>query len=293
MIHRKNRVDRIAPAVRIGSMDYDRMARALRYLEEHRAEQPDLERVARHVDLSPHHFQRLFQEWVGISPKRFLQFLTVEQARASLDGSRSVLDATFDAGLSSPGRLHDLLVSIDAVTPGEYKRQGEGLSIRYGVQPSPFGDCLVAGTGRGVCWLSFHDSSDVEEGLAQLRRTWERATLEPGPAESRDWRDRIFGGRGPLPLLVRGTNFQLKVWEALVRVPAGRLCSYGDLARWVGRPKAARAVGSAVAANPVALLIPCHRVIRSAGTIGDYRWGAPRKRALVAYELAGEVRGID
>ena len=265
---------------------YDRVAAALRYLEEHRAEQPGLDRVASHVGVGPHHFQRLFLERVGISPRRFLQYLTAERARECLDASRPVLDAAFDSGLSSPGRLHDLIVTLDAVTPGEYKRRGEGIRIRYGVQSSPFGSCLLASTERGVCWLSFHDG-DAGDGLAQLRATWDRATLEESPKEARSWRDRIFDGGGPLPMLVKGTNFQVKVWEALVRIPPGRLSTYGDLARRIGEPKAARAVGGAVAANPVAYLIPCHRVIRSIGTIGDYRWGAPRKRAMVARELAG------
>ncbi len=264
---------------------YDRVAAALRFLEEHRSEQPGLERVARHVGLGPHHFQRIFQEQVGISPKRFLQYLTAERVRECLDDSRPVLDAAFDAGLSSPGRLHDLMVTLDAVTPGEYKRRGEGLHIRYGVQSSPFGNCLLAFTERGVCWLSFHDG-DAGDGLAQLHATWDRATLEESPEESRSWRDRVFGGGGPLPLLVKGTNFQVKVWEALVRIPTGRLSTYGDLARRIGQPRSARAVGSAVAANPVSYVIPCHRVIRSMGTIGEYRWGTPRKRAMVAFELA-------
>jgi len=270
---------------------YDRIAQALQYLDAHREEQPTLEQVADHVQLSPFHFQRLFGSWVGISPKRFLQFLTINNARRCLDEARSVLDAAFRAGLSSPSRLHDLFVAVEAVTPGEYKRRGAGLTIRYGVQDSPFGTCLIGSTDRGVCWLSFHDEREAQDGMTQLSETWACANLQSSDQDSATWRDRIFDtrhGDDPrrLPLLVRGTNFQLKVWQALIRVPAGRICSYQDLARWIGRPTATRAVASAVAANPVAYLIPCHRVIRSMGQFGEYRWGANRKKAIIGWEMA-------
>ena len=271
--------------------DYERIGRALEYLEAHWEEKPGLGEVAATVGLSPHHFQRLFKRWVGISPKRFVQFLTIDSARQRLAEARSVLDATFDTGLSSPGRLHDLFVAIDGVSPGEYRRKGEGLEIRYGIQDSPFGACLIGATERGVCWLSFHDPKGEALGLASLRALWANATLAEAGAEIRALRDRIFGlpGRAdsePLKLLARGTNFQLKVWEALIRVPSGLVCTYQDLARWTGQPKAARAVGSAVAKNPISYLIPCHRVIRSMGHSGQYRWGPARKRAMLGWEAA-------
>lgn len=269
---------------------YDRIAEALIYLADHAEQQPSLQQLADHVGLSRTHLQRIFGRWVGISPKRFVQFLTINHARSLLDESRSVLDTTFDAGLSSPGRLHDLFVSIDAVSPGEYKGRGAGLEIHYGVQSSPFGACLIGSTARGVCWMSFHDDRDAQEGLDQLAKTWSQAALIRSDTSSAQWRDRIFApsksGVRRLPLLLRGTNFQLKVWEALVRVPPGFVCSYGDLARWIGMPTAARAAATAVAANPIAYLIPCHRVIRSVGGMGGYRWGPGRKRAMIGWELA-------
>ena len=273
---------------------YECIGLALRYIEEHQAEQPSLEDVAQAVGLSPSHFQKLFSRWVGISPKRFLQFLTVDQAKRALERSRSVLDATWEAGLSSPGRLHDLLVSMDAMTPGEYKKGGQGLTIRYGIHDSPFGSCLMGITERGVCWLSFHDQDGFRDGLSQLQETWPHATLVEAPEESGFWHQQVFGekrdseGRG-LPLLVKGTNFQIKVWEALIRIPPGTLCSYRDVARWIGQPTASRAVGSAVGANPISYLIPCHRVIRSMGTFGQYRWGSERKRAMVGWEMANKT----
>ena len=270
---------------------YQRVERALRYLEAYRTKQPTLDDVADHVGLSPFHFQRLFSRWVGISPKRFLQFLTIEHARQCLAETRSVLDATFKAGLSSPGRLHDLMVAVDAVTPGEFKQRGEGLSIRYGHQPSPFGPCLIGVTDRGVCWLSFHDEAAESMGLDGLKQSFGDADLRKDSRESSTWCDQIFhhsrvGDEPPLQVLLSGTNFQLKVWEALLKVPAGGLCSYQDLAALMGRPTATRAVASAVAANHIAYLIPCHRVIRSMGAFGEYRWGAVRKQAIVGWEQA-------
>ena len=278
------------------SNPYDRIAEALRYLDTHSEEQPTLEQVADHVQLSPFHFQRMFSKWVGVSPKRFLQFLTIDNARASLEEARSVLDATFDVGLSSPSRLHDLFVAIAAVTPGEYKQRGAGLTIHYGVQSSPFGTCVIGSTDRGVCWLSFHDDRKAQDGVAQLTTTWQNARLRHDSEQSAALRDRIFerrptNGPRPLPLLVRGTNFQLKVWEALIRIPPGLVCSYQDLARWIGRPTAIRAVASAVAVNPVAFLIPCHRVIRLMGQFGGYRWGAQRKQAIIGWEMANAREG--
>lgn len=274
--------------------DYQRIESALVFLEEHRIEQPTLEEVADHVNLSPHHFQRIFTRWVGISPKRFLQFLTVEHARRCLAETRSVLEATFETGLSSPGRLHDLMVAVDAMTPGEIRAGGAGLDVRHSLVSSPFGPCFIGVTERGVCWMAFPDESEAGGSLSELEASLPNADHRADPGEVAHWRDRIFdrtvaNNGGPLPILLSGTNFQLKVWEALLRVPSGGLCSYSDLAQLMGRPTATRAVASAVARNHIAYLIPCHRVIRSMGEFGQYRWGAARKRAIVGWEQARAV----
>lgn len=275
---------------------YGRIARAIHFLHEHREESPTLAEAAGAVDLSPHHFQRLFSRWAGVSPKRFLQYLTLEDARRLLRSGRSVLDATYELNLSGPSRLHDLFVTVDAMTPGEHKQGGAGLVIDVAEVPSPFGHCLLGVTERGVCWLSFSDRPGDADGLQQLRATWPNAELRSEGVTRRvgDVAETIFGDRvlapGDTPsiaVLVHGTNFQLKVWEALLRIPAGQVVSYGDVARAMGRtPKASRAVGSAVGANPVSFLIPCHRVLRSVGAVSGYRWGADRKRTMLAWEGA-------
>jgi len=280
--------------------DYQRIERAIVYLSGNFRAQPSLAEVASHVGLSEFHFQRLFGRWVGITPKRFLQFLTKEHAKALLAQSRSVLDAAYDAGLSGPSRLHDLLLSTEAVTPGEYRNAGEGLRIVWGVHPSPFGRCLVAATERGVCALRFvHVSGSTRseaDAVEWLARAWPRATLVPDPGETAALVSRIFafsaGDPTPLHLHVRGTNFQIKVWEALLRVPAGAVVSYGDIARSIGAPRSTRAVGGAVGGNCILYLIPCHRVIREGGEFGDYRGGAARKKAILAWEAArsGDAR---
>ncbi|MCU0304377.1 MAG: methylated-DNA--[protein]-cysteine S-methyltransferase [Thermoanaerobaculales bacterium] len=270
--------------------DYRRVERALAYLAAHRADQPTLDEVAAQVGLSPFHFQRLFVRWVGISPKRFLQFLTVEHARGLLAETRSVLEATFETGLSSPGRLHDLTVAVDAMTPGELSSGGAGLVIRHALVGSPFGECLIAVSDRGVCWLSFPGLDGGGAARQELVGRFPNADHLESRDEIADLADRIFDGSTvdrPLPpVLLAGTNFQLKVWEALLRIPTGGLCSYSDLAGLVGRPSATRAVASAVAANHVAFLIPCHRVIRALGGFGEYRWGAARKEAMIGWEAA-------
>jgi AraC family transcriptional regulator of adaptative response/methylated-DNA-[protein]-cysteine methyltransferase len=271
--------------------DYERIERAIRFLDGHFREQPGLSEVARAAGLSGFHFQRLFTRWAGISPKRFVQFLTADYARELLRGSAGVLDAAWDAGLSGPGRLHDLVVHVHAATPGELKSLGTGLDIRYGIHPSPFGGCLVAATGRGVCALSFPAPHEVEETVAGIRNDWPRATVLEDPAATRAVARRIFsppadGVPFALNVFVRGTNFQLKVWEALLRIPPGRAVPYEAVAAAAGFPAAVRAAANAVADNPVAFLIPCHRVIRKTGAFGNYRWGAVRKRAILAWEAA-------
>jgi AraC family transcriptional regulator of adaptative response/methylated-DNA-[protein]-cysteine methyltransferase len=273
--------------------DYQRIERAIHYLALRRQEQPRLEQVAAHVGLSAFHFQRLFRRWAGISPKRFLQYLTAERARELLLSSRSVLDATFETGLSGAGRLHDLMVAMHAATPGEIKAQGAGLTIDYGVHPSPFGDCLLAVTERGICGVEFLEPLSCGAALARLKAAWPVATLRERPQATTGVAARLFSAqvktKTPLPLFVRGSNFQIKVWEALIRVPSGNVVCYEDLARLAGKPDATRAVASAVAQNAVAFLIPCHRVIRKTGAFGEYRWGATRKRALLMWEAAHTV----
>ena len=268
------------------SEDYQRIGQAIRYLEDNVRRQPTLEEVAAHVGLSEYHFQRLFTRWAGISPKRFLQFLTRENAKALL-ARTSVLEAAYESGLSGPGRLHDLFVQTEAVTPGEYKSKGAGLEIRYGFHPTPFGDCLLAETGRGVCYLAFVDG-DREAALACLQGDWSSAHLVEDLAGTAPTVSRIFAPEPGAALTVhlRGTNFQIKVWEALLRLPPGGVTSYETLAAQVGLKRAARAVANAVAHNPVAYLIPCHRVLRKSGDFGGYHYGTARKKAILVRELA-------
>jgi len=280
-----------AEAGMLGSSDYELVAQAIRYLEGQATAQPSLADVAGHIGVSPFHLQRVFTRWAGVSPKRFLQYLTVEHAKRLLDESRPVLDAAYAAGLSGPGRLHDLFVTVEAVTPGEYRAKGEGLAIWYGRHESPFGDCLLAATERGVCGLSFLNGDRWDAALANLAERWPGAELSEQPEVTQPLADRIFGQAQPDParplaLLLKGTNFQLKVWEALLRIPPGTVCTYGDIARITGAPSAVRAVGGAVGANAVAYLIPCHRVIRSSGAIGGYRWGDILKHAMLGWEAA-------
>ncbi len=269
------------------SEDYYRVAKAIEYLDTHFHRQPQLKELAEHVHLSPFHFQRLFQRWAGISPKRFLQYLTIDYARNLLEEAHSMLDTAYQSGLSGPGRLHDLFITVDAVTPGEYKAHGNGLKIFYGLHDSPFGKCLIAVTERGICGLSFHDDPDAGHGLALLQERWKNARLVQDQAMTLPVCQKIFGSRStPLQLLLSGTNFQLKVWEALLQIPEGRLVSYQDIAEKIGNPTATRAVGQAVSRNPVAFLIPCHRVIRNTGRVGQYQWGITRKKSMIAWESA-------
>jgi AraC family transcriptional regulator of adaptative response/methylated-DNA-[protein]-cysteine methyltransferase len=270
------------------SEDYRRIEQAILYLEDHYKQQPSLEEVASNIGLSEYHFQRLFTRWAGVSPKRFLQFLTKEGAKELLDKSENLLDTTHQVGLSSLGRLHDLFVTTEAVSPGEYKSRGEGVTVRYGLHASPFGKCLVAVTERGICHFGFVQTS---EGTAidSLVASWRNARMIEDNKGTAPLVEPIFDltQRGkPLNLHLRGTNFQLKVWEALLQVPAGAVTTYQGLAERIGQPAASRAVGTAVGHNPIAVLIPCHRVIHKVGDFGNYRYGALRKKALLAYESA-------
>ena len=269
------------------SDDYLRIEQAILYLETHYKDQPSLEDVAANVGLSEYHFQRLFTRWAGVSPKRFLQFVTKESAKELLKRSENLLDTTHQIGLSSLGRLHDLFVTTEAVTPGEYKSSGAGVTIRYGIHPTPFGKCLIATTDRGICHLGFVQSSEGD-AIDELVAEWKQAKMIEDSKSTELMLEPIFDldYRGkPLGLHLRGTNFQLKVWEALLQIPAGTVTTYKGIAERIGNPKALRAVGTAVGHNPIAVLIPCHRVINTVGEFGKYRYGAVRKKALLVREL--------
>ncbi|HEY9646478.1 MAG TPA: methylated-DNA--[protein]-cysteine S-methyltransferase [Chroococcidiopsis sp.] len=306
------------------SDDYDRIARAIAFMRQHHLEQPDLAAVAQHVNLSEFHLQRLFTRWAGISPKRFLQYLTVEYAKAQIAQTKSVLDLSLEVGLSSPGRLHDLFVTVEAMSPGEFKAGGAGLQIRYGLYDSPFGWALIATTARGLCHLHFlEDSQDTgqtgtaatdnyhtdpqtnpqrnsqtdlypsAEAIAaqQLCPAWANADLIHDPQAIAPLGEQIFtpalgAPPQPLTLWVKGTNFQLQVWRALLQVPTGSITTYQAIAQLIDRPSATRAVGNAIGQNPVAYLIPCHRVIRESGLLGGYRWGLDRKAAMLGWEAS-------
>lgn len=276
--------------------DYERIARMIRYLDRHHLEQPSLAELAKFAGLSVSHFHRLFTKWAGTTPKDFLQCLTHKHARQLLKEGESVLHAAVDSGLSGPGRLHDLCVTLEAATPGEIKDGGQGLRITYGFGNTPFGECIIAETDRGICHLRFIDRIGRDSALAELKAEWPVATLKRNDRGARAGATLMFAlqHRDALPpqlrLLVKGTEFQMRVWQALVLVPPGKLVSYGQLADAIDAPGAARAVGTAVGANPIAWLIPCHRVIRETGVVGEYRWGRERKRALIAWEsLTGKT----
>lgn len=276
--------------------DFDRIARVIRNLDQRASTQPPLAELAADAGLSPSHFHRLFRRWAGVTPKDFLQCLTVQFARERLRASASVLDTALDAGLSGPGRLHDLMVSLEAASPGEWKRRGEGLEIGWGQSDTPFGPATLAWSPRGLCHLSFLDVPLGNAPPERLLRDWGRASLAREDDQARNWCGRIFRPEptvgSPLRAHVHGTAFQLKVWRALLQIPPGGLVSYGQLARGVGVPGASRAVGSACGHNPVAFLIPCHRVIRETGIVEGYRWGTVRKRALLAWEGAATPVGV-
>ncbi|MQY76845.1 MAG: methylated-DNA--[protein]-cysteine S-methyltransferase [Spirochaeta sp.] len=271
------------------SQDYYRIEKAISYLEENYLLQPDLDAIAERIHLSKYHFHRLFKRWAGITPIQFQKYLTLDYAKKKLLEGRSVLDTTLETGLSSPGRLHDLFVSFDAVTPGEYKSRGAVLTIEYGYVPTPFGSCLLGITTRGICHLSFHDAETASAPVVLLRKSWPSAELLENSSKAGVILQEIFKPAGwneaePFHLYVKGTNFQVKVWKALVSIPAGTMVSYKDVAAYSGSPRSVRAAAGVVAANPVALLIPCHRVITAAGKIHRYRWGAERKRLILARE---------
>jgi len=270
------------------SKQYETIARAIEYIRAHAKDQPSLAEIAEAVNLSEHHLQRIFTEWAGISPKRFLQFLTKEHAKQALSQSKDVLTTTLETGLSSPGRLHDLMVSCEAMTPGEIKSHGKGICITYGISETPFGKALIGWTRRGICHLSFCEIDCLSEE-EDLFSQWPEAVFVHQDSDAEKMSEQIFSERREnlkLHLLLNGTNFQIKVWEALLNIAPSELVSYDTLAKLAGSPSALRAVGSAMAANKIAYLIPCHRVIRKEGSFGNYRWGNDRKLAIHAWEAA-------
>jgi AraC family transcriptional regulator of adaptative response/methylated-DNA-[protein]-cysteine methyltransferase len=273
------------------SQDYHRIAQAIAFIRQNHLEQPDLATIAQHIGLSESYFQRLFSQWAGISPKRFLQYLTVEYAKSKILQSQNLLDLTWDVGLSSPGRLHDLFVKLEALSPGEFKSGGAGIEIRYGIHETPFGKSLLATTTRGICNLYFLDAATEAIAPQLLAQCWQQATLIYEPTTTQALNDQIFYSHPdapiqPISLLVKGTNFQVQVWRALLQIPLGGMTTYQAIAKLIARPTAARAVGNAVGSNPIAYLIPCHRVIRESGELGGYHWGLERKSALLGWEAS-------
>lgn len=273
------------------SEDYQRIEKAIRFIENNFKYQPTLEKIADSVHLSKYHFNRMFKRWAGVSPIQFQQFLTLDYTKRKLAESKSLLDTSLDAGLSGPSRLHDLFVTFEAMTPGEFKKQGAGLKISYGFSNSPFGGCLLAITDRGICHLGFVKKSQRMDALKTLFETWPGAQFEENKKTIETKAKSIFNmgtRKSPQPfnILVKGTNFQIHVWKALLRIPEGWIVSYQDIATSIGKPRAFRAVANAIAINPVAYLIPCHRVIAKSGRIHQYRWGAVRKKAIIGWEAA-------
>ena len=270
-------------------VNYNRIAKAISHIRANFKEQPSLDEIAQKVHLSPYHFQRIFKEWAGVSPKKFLQYTSVQYAKGILHESNATLfDAAMETGLSGTSRLHDLFITIEGMTPGEYKNQGENLSINYSFAQSPFGLVTIASTEKGLCHVAFTD--DEEKGLYELKMQFPRAKYQQRVDQTQvnallffanDW-SQI----SKIKLHLKGTDFQLKVWESLLRIPKGNLATYGNIAKMIDKPKASRAVGSAIGSNPIAYLIPCHRVIQSSGNLGDYRWDGIRKTAIIGWEAA-------
>ena len=276
-------------ATNLDPRNHQRIAAAIGFILDRYQDQPRLEDIAKHVGLSSWHFNRLFKSWAGVTPKQLVQFLSLRAAKESLDRQASILSASLNAGLSGPGRLHDLFVTIEAMTPGEYKNGGAGLVLDYGFSASPFGDVLLAGTRRGLSNLTFVDQG-THGAVDELGKAWPNATLERNDESMSALARQIFSGGGnALRLRLKGTNFQLQVWQALLKIPSGNQTSYSELARTIGRPGSHRAVANAIGKNPVAWLIPCHRVLRASGALGGYSWGVDRKAQILTWELAQQV----
>lgn len=269
---------------------YQKIAEAIQFIQKNAISQPELDEVAKSVNLSPFHFQRLFTEWAGVSPKQFLQYITLQNAKSILSKPQTTLfDAAFETGLSGTSRLHDLFVKIEGMTPGEFKNGGENIKIRYSFQRSVFGNYLIASTEKGICNLFFYDIPE-EQIVSELKEQWNRADIIEQMDENQNrvirFFDRTLNGHEKIKLRLKGTEFQIKVWEALLKIPEGQLSSYSDIADLIGQENASRAVGTAIGKNPIGYLIPCHRVIKSTGGIGEYRWGSERKMAMIGWEAS-------
>src|SRR5688572_13568605 len=280
-------------------INYNRIEKAIQYLEENFQRQPELDEVAEKVHLSPFHFQRVFTDWAGISPKRFLQFLTVDFLKTKLEHSKNIVEAADAAGLSSQSRVYDLFTTLEAVTPQEYKQKGSGIRVEYGIHETPFGACLIGVTERGICWLSFISTDeDPKHEMEKMKEHWHNSVFHQEQQLTKAFIDQIFSrepayrqagaqkAQRKLHVFVKGTNFQIKVWEALLRIPMGDVTTYQGIAQQIQSPKAMQAVGSAVGSNHIAYLIPCHRVIRKDGILGEYRWSSTRKKSIIGWEMA-------
>ena len=266
--------------------NYERIQTAIEYINANFRQQPDLDEVAKQVHVSPFHFQRMFKDWAGVSPKKFLQYISIQHAKQLLQQNNNLADVSFETGLSGTGRLHDLFINIEGMTPGEYKNGGEALHINYSFAETPFGNIIVASTSKGICHLAFADNE--KEALSALKKSFPNASFKQVVDAiqqnalfifTQDWKDL-----SRIKLHLKGTGFQVKVWEALLKIPMGGLATYADIASFVGNAKASRAVGSAVGDNPVAFLIPCHRVIKSTGAFGEYHWNSTRKTVIIGWE---------
>ena len=272
--------------------DYDLIRKAITFLSEHWNDQPGLDLLAAHLNLSQAHCQKLFKRWCGLSPKEFVQAITIDHARDLLRQSTPVLETAHEVGLSGAGRLHDLFVSYEAMTPGDYKRRGEGVDISWGFHNSPFGLALIMATLRGVCGIAFIDGEDTRErrtALEDMKSRWPNALFMEAPEHTEHYAQAIFDPRhwsakNPTRLVLIGTDFEIRVWETLLKIPMGQAVSYSDVATHLGMPKAARAIGSAVGRNPLSFVVPCHRVLRADGSLGGYHWGLTRKRAIIGWE---------
>jgi AraC family transcriptional regulator of adaptative response/methylated-DNA-[protein]-cysteine methyltransferase len=275
--------------------DYERVRRIIAFISERWRDQPSLEAMAEHVGLSTTHVHHLFRRWCGLTPKAFLQAITLDNAKALLADSASVLDATYEVGLSGPGRLHDLFVTHEAMTPGDFKTGGAGVTMRFGFHPSPFGEAVLVATERGLAGLGFVDEGDREAALADMKARWPRADYVEDQAATAPLARRIFDPLSwqqeqPLRVVLIGTDFEVRVWQTLLRIPLGRATTYSEIANRVGKPSAARAVGAAVGKNPISFVVPCHRVLGRSGALTGYHWGLTRKQAILGWE-AGRLAG--
>ena len=271
--------------------DYNRVSAVIASLSENWRDQPSLEHLAESVRVSPEHLQRLFTRWAGISPKGFLQALTLDHARSMLQNSASILETSLEVGLSGPGRLHDLFVTHEGMSPGSWKNRGEGLMISYGFHPSPFGLALVMATEFGMCGLAFADPGGEAAALSDMKNRWPNAQYAEDSARTAQFAAQVFGDSRlrpgqPLRVTFIGTDFEIRVWETLLKIPVGQATTYGDIASHIGKPKAARAVGAAVGKNPLSFVVPCHRVLGKSGALTGYHWGLTRKKAILGWEMA-------